>query len=69
VVEERVLLLFNNQNALRKNVRPPKEKIMISKTLLNKIERFKLFVYGSVSGMLVCSGEVLVVNTEQRRTR
>ncbi len=40
---------------------------MLIKTLLNKVERFKSFVYGSVCVMLVGSTEALVIDIEPRR--
>jgi transposase len=40
---------------------------MLIKTLLNKVERFKSFVYGSVCVMLVGGTEALVIDIEPRR--
>ena len=40
---------------------------MLIKTLLNKVERFKSFVYGSTYIMLVCGVEALVIDIEPRR--
>ena len=40
---------------------------MLVKTLLNKVERFKSFVYGSVCVMLVGGAETLVIDIEPRR--
>ncbi|MCP4073942.1 MAG: ISL3 family transposase [Hyphomicrobiales bacterium] len=40
---------------------------MLIKTLLNKVERFKSFVYGSVCVMLVCGTEAMVIDIEPRR--
>jgi len=40
---------------------------MLIKTLLNKVERFKSFVYGSVSVMLVAGTEAVVIDIEPRR--
>ena len=37
------------------------------KTLLNKVERFKSFVYGSVCVMLIGGTEALVIDIEPRR--
>ena len=42
---------------------------MLIKTLLNKVERFKSFVYGSVCIMLVNGTEALVIDIEPRRNR
>jgi hypothetical protein len=39
---------------------------MLIKTLLNKVERFKSFVYGSICVMLVDGVEALVVDIEPR---
>jgi hypothetical protein len=41
---------------------PPQEK-----TMLNKIERFKSFVYTSTYIMLISGTEALVINIEPRR--
>ncbi|ALC15459.1 hypothetical protein DSOUD_0671 [Desulfuromonas soudanensis] len=40
---------------------------MLIKTLLNKVERFKSFVYGSICIMFVDGVEALVVDIEPRR--
>lgn len=40
---------------------------MLIKTLLNKVERFKSFIYGTASIILVDGGEALVINIEPRR--
>jgi len=40
---------------------------MLIKTLLNKVERFKSFIYGTASIMLVDGGEALVIDIEPRR--
>lgn len=40
---------------------------MLIKTLLNKVERFKSFIYGTASVMLVDGGEALVIDIEPRR--
>lgn len=40
---------------------------MLIKTLLNKVERFKSFVYGSVCIMLIGGTEALVIDIEPRR--
>jgi len=40
---------------------------MLIKTLLNKVERFKSFVYGSVCVMLIGGTEALVIDIEPRR--
>jgi transposase len=40
---------------------------MLIKTLLNKVERFKSFVYGSICVMLVDGVEALVIDMEPRR--
>ena len=40
---------------------------MLIKTLLNKVERFKSFVYGSTCVMLVDGVEALVIDIEPRR--
>ncbi|MCK4620591.1 MAG: ISL3 family transposase [Desulfuromonadales bacterium] len=40
---------------------------MLIKTLLNKVERFKSFVYGSVCVLLVDGTEALVIDIEPRR--
>ena len=40
---------------------------MLIKTLLNKVERFKSFVYGSVWGQLVDGVEALIIDIEPRR--
>jgi hypothetical protein len=40
---------------------------MLIKTLLNKVERFKSFVYTSVCFMLVDGVEALVIDIEPRR--
>ena len=45
----------------------PQKKTMLIKTLLNKVERFKSFVYGSVCVMLVGGPEALVIDIEPRR--
>ena len=39
---------------------------MLIKTLLNKVERFKSFVYGAVSVMLVDGVEALVIDINPR---
>ncbi|GEM_PF-2288157 len=39
---------------------------MLIKTLLNKVERFKLFVYGPVCVMLINGVETLVIDIEPR---
>lgn len=44
-----------------------KRKAMLIKTLLNKVERFKSFVYGSVCIMLVGGTEALIIDIEPRR--
>lgn len=40
---------------------------MLIKTLLNKVERFKSFIYGTASIMHVDGGEALVIDIEPRR--
>lgn len=40
---------------------------MLIKTLLNKVERFKSFVYGSICVMLIDGVEALVIDIEPRR--
>jgi len=40
---------------------------MLIKTLLNKVERFKSFVYGSARVMLIGGTEALVIDIEPRR--
>ena len=40
---------------------------MLIKTLLNKVERFKSFVYGSISVQFIDGVEALVINIEPRR--
>jgi len=40
---------------------------MLIKTLLNKVERFKSFIYGTASLTLVDGGEALVIDIEPRR--
>ena len=40
---------------------------MLIKTLLNKVERFKSFVYGSSSVQFVTGVEALVIDIEPRR--
>jgi len=40
---------------------------MLIKTLLNKVERFKSFIYGTASVMLVDGGEALVIDIKPRR--
>jgi transposase len=45
----------------------PKEKAMLIKTLLNKVERFKSFVYGTTQVMLVGGVEALVIDIVPRR--
>jgi transposase len=40
---------------------------MLIKTLLNKVERFKSFIYGTASVMLVDGGEALVIDIAPRR--
>ncbi len=44
----------------------PNEKAMLIKTLLNKVERFKSFVYGAVCVKLVDGVEALVIDIEPR---
>jgi hypothetical protein len=41
---------------------------MLIKTLLNKVERFKSFIYGTICVMFVDGAEALVVDTEPRRS-
>ncbi|MCK9172659.1 MAG: ISL3 family transposase, partial [Desulfuromonas thiophila] len=40
---------------------------MLIKALLNKVERYKSFVYGSICVMLVDGVEALVIDIEPRR--
>lgn len=40
---------------------------MLIKTLLNKVERFKSFIYGTASVMRIDGGEALVIDIEPRR--
>ena len=40
---------------------------MLIKTLLNKVERFKSFVYGSTRVMLIGGTEALVIDINPRR--
>ena len=40
---------------------------MLIKTLLNKVERFKSFVYGSICVTLIADVEALVIDIEPRR--
>ena len=43
------------------------KKTMLIKTLLNKVERFKSFVYGSARVTMVAGTEALVIDIEPRR--
>ncbi len=40
---------------------------MLIKTLLNKVERFKSFVYGTVCIMLVGGKEALIIDVEEEQ--
>ena len=40
---------------------------MLIKTLLNKVERFKSFVYGSICVTLIAGVKALVIDIEPRR--
>lgn len=50
-----------------RNIPLIKKESMLIKTLLNKVERFKSFVYGTVCIMLVTDIEALVIDIEARR--
>lgn len=52
---------------LRETVLPSKEKAMLIKTLLNKVERFKSFIYGDSKLMTVGGNEALVIDIKPRR--
>ena len=51
---------------LRKPSNLPQKKTMLVKTLLNKVERFKSFVCGSIHIMLVGGTEALTIDIEPR---
>lgn len=46
---------------------PKQRKTMLIKTLLNKVERFKSFVYGSICVLLVGGTEALIIDFVPRR--
>jgi transposase len=48
-------------------IQPARGKAMLIKTLLNKVERFKSFVYGPICVMLVDGVEALVIDIDSRR--
>jgi len=52
---------------LQKPTNPNRKKTMLIKALLNKVERYKSFVYGSICVMLVDGVEALVIDIEPRR--
>lgn len=52
---------------LRESIHSTKREAMLIKTLLDKVERFKAFVYGTVCFMLVDGVEALVIDIEPRR--
>jgi len=52
---------------LRETIIPSLEKAMLIKTLLNKIERFKSFIYGDSKLMMVGGSEALVIDIQPRK--
>jgi transposase len=48
-------------------IHPGRGKAMLIKTLLNKVERFKSFVYGNIQSMFVDGVEALVIDINPRR--
>ncbi|SDE09897.1 hypothetical protein SAMN05661003_103272, partial [Desulfuromonas thiophila] len=52
---------------MQKLTNPNRKKTMLIKTLLNKVERYKSFVYGAICVMLIDGVEALVIDIEPRR--